>query len=208
VSRIEVWAVEESRVERMTVTPRAWALFLWLGVAWTLFGILILSFHVETLTALAVFSGAIFIAGGVSAVLNAWKLDGGHRRLLGVLGVLAVATGIVLLVWPHPTLYVVAVLVGWYLVVMGIVHFVQALFHTADRYWWAGLLLGLVELLIGSWAATYPGKSLSVFAALIGIYAVLHGIIEMFGAFAMRGLDRDLRVSAREGSLGMTRRPG
>jgi uncharacterized membrane protein HdeD (DUF308 family) len=194
VSRIEVWTIDDTHVSRMGPSPRKWWLFLALGVGWVLFAILLLSFHVETLGTLAIFTGVLFLAGGLSAVVNAWRLDGGQRVFLATFGVLATAAGIVLLAWPGPTLYVIAVLVGWYLVILGTVHFAQSLFHTSQRYWWVSMVLGLVELAIGAWAASYPGKSLNVFAALLGIYALIHGIVEIFAAFAMRGLERDLRV--------------
>jgi uncharacterized membrane protein HdeD (DUF308 family) len=196
VSRIEVWAIDESRVERMAEYPFAWRLLLVLGIAWILLAIVILSFHVETLTTLAAFTGIVFVAGGVSTILRVASIRRGRRWFSAALGAGALGLGVVLLAWPSPTLYVVAVMVGWYLVVMGIVHFVQALFRTFERYWWADLLLGLAEFVIGAWAASYPGKSLSVFATLIGVYALVHGVIQIFGAFALRGLERDLRVAA------------
>ena len=192
MSRIEVWAVDEGRVERITEHPFAWRLLLCLGIAWILLAIVILSYHVETLTALAVFTGIVFIAGGTSTIVRASSVRSRHRWLSVLFGLSGMALGVVLLLWPAPTMYVVAVMVGWYLVAMGIVHFVEALFHTYERYWWAGMLHGLAEFAIGAWAASYPGKSLSVFATLIGVYALVHGVLETFGAFALRGLERDL----------------
>lgn len=197
MGRIEVWAVDDTRVERLVAHPRMWWLFLGLGVAWVLFGALALSYHVETLTSLAVFTGAAFIAGGVSLVLEASKVRAAHRWLAAGVGVAAIGIGVVPLVVPRPTLYLLAVLVGWYLMVVGTVHLVQALFHTWDRYWWADLVLGLVEIAIGASAAAYPGKSLDVLAVLIGVYALVHGVVGIFDAFALRGLDRDLRVLER-----------
>lgn len=196
MSRIEVWAVDERRVERITEHPFFWRLRLGSGIAWILLAVVILSFHVETRTALAAFTGIVFIAGGASTIVRASSVRSRDRWLSVFLGLGGMGLGVVLLLWPAPTLYVIAVMVGWYLVVMGIVHFVQALFHTYERYWWTGMLQGLADFVIGAWTASYPGKSLSVFATLIGVYALVHGVLEIFGAFASRGLDRDLRVTA------------
>ncbi len=197
MSHIEVWAVDESRVEVMSDRPRRWPVLLALGIAWVLFAVAVLAFHVQTLTALAAFAGATFVAAGLTAVIGASTLERGRRWPMVVVGLAGVGLGVVPLVWPEPSLYFLAVLIGSFLVVSGVAHFVRALFHTAERYWWVGSVLGISEFLIGAWAAAYPGRSLTVFASLLGIYALVRGVLEIFGAFALRGLDRDLRVPSR-----------
>jgi uncharacterized membrane protein HdeD (DUF308 family) len=197
VSRIDAVVIDENSVTRITVSPRSWGVYLFLGIVWMLLGILIISYHVETLNVLAIFTGIAFLVGGITEIVDAFKLQSGYKWLVATSGVFAVAVGIVAIAWPQPTLYVIAVLIGWYLVLMGIVHVVVALFHTHQQYWWTGLVLGLFEFLIGAWAASYPGKSLRVFATLIGAYALIHGIIEIFAAFVVRGLERDVRAASR-----------
>ena len=54
------------------------------------------------------------------------------------------------------------------------------------------LILGILELLLGIWAAGYPGRALIVFVNLVGIYAVFYGVTELFAAFDLRGLGRRL----------------
>jgi uncharacterized membrane protein HdeD (DUF308 family) len=46
----------------------------------------------------------------------------------------------------------------------------------------------MVELLLGIWAAGYPGRSLFVFVNLVGIYAVFHGFAEVLIGFELRWL--------------------
>lgn len=197
MSRIEVWAVDESRVEVLTDRPGRWSALLALGIGWVLFAVLVLSYHVETLTTLAVFTGATFIAAGLTVAVSASTLERGRRWPMILLGLAGIGLGIVPLAWPQPSIYFLAVLIGWFLVVSGVAHFVCSLFHTAERYWWTGSLLGTAELVIGAWAAGYPGRSLEVFATLLGVYALVRGTLEIFGAFALRGLDRDLRMPSR-----------
>ena len=48
----------------------------------------------------------------------------------------------------------------------------------------------MVELLLGIWAAGYPGRSLFVFVNLVGIYAVFHGLGEVLTGFELRWLDQ------------------
>ena len=65
-------------------------------------------------------------------------------------------------------------------------------------WWWLGLILGILELLLGIWAAGYPGRSLFVFVNLVGIYAVVYGFTEVFAAFDLHGLDRRLERPVTE----------
>ena len=79
MSRIEVWAVDESRVEVMSEHPRRWSLLLVAGIGWVLFAVLLLTYHVETLAALAVFTGITFIAGGATEIATASTFERGRR---------------------------------------------------------------------------------------------------------------------------------
>jgi uncharacterized membrane protein HdeD (DUF308 family) len=54
------------------------------------------------------------------------------------------------------------------------------------------LILKILELLLGIWAAEYPGRSLFVFVNVVGIYAVFYGFAEVFAAFDLRGLGHRL----------------
>jgi uncharacterized membrane protein HdeD (DUF308 family) len=89
----------------------------------------------------------------------------------------------------HPVL-------AWFLVFKGVVDAVGALANRHRDWWWVGLLLGIVEFLLGIWAAGYPGRSLFVIVNLVGIYAMFHGFTEIFAAFALREFNNDPRRPA------------
>jgi uncharacterized membrane protein HdeD (DUF308 family) len=81
---------------------------------------------------------------------------------------------------------VLSLLLSWFLVFKGTVDAIGALADTHWDWWWVTLLLGVLEFLLGVWAAGYPGRSLFVFVNLVGIYALFHGFNEIFAAFALR----------------------
>ncbi len=164
---------------------RVWWWFLLLGVLWILFGMVVLSYRVGSLYALAVFVGFALLFGGVSHLAVAMRVRS-WRWLYLLAGILSILAGIITFAWPGRTLYVVSVLLSWYLVVVGIVHFVGALAGPKVDWWWTTLLLGLAEFLLGAWAVGYPGRSLLVFVNLVGIYALFHGVAEIFAAFSLR----------------------
>jgi uncharacterized membrane protein HdeD (DUF308 family) len=169
----------------------AWWLFLALGVLWILFGMFVLSYNAGSLLVLAIFAGVTFLMTGVNQVLAASRIQG-WRWLYLLGGALSILAGIVAFVWPGRTLLVLSVVLAWFLVFKGIVDIVAALSNHGRPYWWLGLILGILELLLGIWAAGYPGRSLFVFVNLVGIYAIFYGFTEVFAAFDLRGLGRRL----------------
>ena len=169
---------------------RVWWVVLLAGIIWVLFGMFVLSYRVGSLLALAVLAGVVFILGGINELMFAARTE--SWRWLHILsGILGIVAGAIAFIWPGRTLYVLAVLLSWYLVIFGIVHVVSALAGPKGDWWWILLLLGIAEFLLGAWAAGYPGRSLLVFVNLVGIYALFHGFTEIFGAFTLRGLHKD-----------------
>jgi uncharacterized membrane protein HdeD (DUF308 family) len=169
----------------------SWWLFLIIGILWILFGMFVLSYNVGSLLALAVFAGVTFLMTGITQVMTAGRVHD-WRWLYLVGGALSILTGILALVWPGRTLLVLAGILAWFLVFKGIVDIVGALSAHGRPYWWLGLLLGVLELLLGIWAAGYPGRSLFVFVNLVGAYAIFYGFTELFAAFDLRGLGHRL----------------
>jgi len=162
-----------------------WWSFLTLGVLWTLFGMFVLSYRVGSLAAVAAFVGVAFLFGGLTQLAVAGRVQSG-RWLFIVAGILGVAAGILTFVWPDITLYVVSILVAWYLVVFGILHLVGALAGPKVSYWWTGLLLGIAELVLGVWAIRSWQRSLVTLVTLVGVWAIFHGVSEIFAAFTLR----------------------
>jgi uncharacterized membrane protein HdeD (DUF308 family) len=167
-----------------------WWWFLTLGVLWTLFGTYVLSFRVGSLAAVAAFVSVAFLFGGVTQLMVAARVQS-WRWLFIIAGILGIAAGILTVVWPAITLYVVSVLVAWYLIVFGIVHLVGALAGPKLRYWWTQLLLGIAELVLGVWAVRSWQQSLVTLVTLVGVWAIFHGVNEIFAAFSVRQAGKD-----------------
>jgi len=174
---------------------RSWWLFLVIGILWILFGMFVLSYNVGSLLALAVLAGVTFIGTGITQVMTAGRAES-WRWLWVVGGVLSIIAGILAFVWPGRTLLVLAGILAWFLVFKGIVDVVGALASIGRAWWWIGLIVGILELLLGIWAAGYPGRSLFVFVNVVGIYAMFYGFGEIFAAFDLRRLDHTLDQAA------------
>jgi uncharacterized membrane protein HdeD (DUF308 family) len=162
-----------------------WWWFLTLGVLWTWFGMFVLSYRVGSLAAVAALVGVAFLFGGLTQLAVASRIKS-WRWLFIIAGILGVAAGILTFVWPGITLYVVAILVAWYLIVFGIMHLVGALAGPKLSYWWTQLLLGTAELVLGVWAVRSWQRSLLTLVTLVGVWAIFHGVSEIFAAFTLR----------------------
>jgi uncharacterized membrane protein HdeD (DUF308 family) len=76
--------------------------------------------------------GVALLFGGLTQLAVATRVQS-WRWLVIVAGILGVAAGILTFVWPAITLYVVAILVAWYLIVFGVMHLVGALAGPSRR---------------------------------------------------------------------------
>ena len=113
---------------------------------------------------------------------------GRHWGWILAFGIITLAVGVVVLIWPGRTLIVVAVLFGIQLIVMGIFRFVAA-FAAGDvgggsRVLYA--LLGVLSLIIGLYALRHVLITLLALALLLGIFWIVSGAIELFNALAHR----------------------
>jgi uncharacterized membrane protein HdeD (DUF308 family) len=168
-----------------------WWWFLVLGILWTAFGMFVLSYRAGSLAAVAALVGVGFLFGGITQLaLAAWIP--GWSWLFIVVGILAVAAGIMTFIWPGKTLYVVSIFVAWYLIAFGILHLISALAGPKLPWWWTRLLLGIAELVLGVWAVRSWERSLLTLLTLVGVWAIFHGVSEIFAAFALREAGRQV----------------
>jgi uncharacterized membrane protein HdeD (DUF308 family) len=169
----------------------SWWVFLLAGVISVVFGALILAID-WTVNGLAAFVGTLFIIQG-AAYLITKPLDGGTRSTNVIAGLLGIAAGIALLVWPGRGLYVLAVFIGAWIIVSGVMHIVGALANRQAPHWWLVLILGVIETPLGIWAIRRPGITLAILITLIGAWAIVMGIWEIVIAFEVRKLAQRLR---------------
>ena len=106
-----------------------------LGLLSVIIGILFLRHTEETVTTLAFLIGLFWVVGGIIEFFTAYSELGSPARGFRVgMGVLAFAAGVVTLVWPHLTLNVLAVIMGIWLIIYGILEIALSfqLRHLAD----------------------------------------------------------------------------
>ena len=166
---------------------RNWWVLLLNGALLVVAGFLIFSID-WTISSLAAFIGALFIFQGVMEALTT-GIDARVRRANVVTGLLSIATGVLIIVWPSPGLLAVAIILGAWLVVMGTIALSGA--FAARRIipdWWLLVLLGLAEVALGVLALANPGATLAALITVGGIWAVAIGVMRIILSFQVKRL--------------------
>ena len=168
---------------------RMWVWYLVGGILAVLFGFAVISEPVISLVALAVLASTFFIVIGVFHLVGSAPMMR-HRWMYMALGVLWIISGVIGIAWPGITLYVLTVLIGWSFLLFGLTDLIHALHTRHLPHWWYNLIRGVASLIIAFLALTDPGGTLGVLAVLLGIYSILFGVAEIFGAFSARHATR------------------
>jgi uncharacterized membrane protein HdeD (DUF308 family) len=105
-------------------------------------------------------------------------------------GVVSGLVGAMVLAWPGRTLTVVAVLFGVQLIAAGIFRFVAALASDGQTGAMHVLLamLGVLSFIAGLYALRHVLVTLTALALLLGIFWIVNGAMEVFGAMPYRGM--------------------
>jgi len=100
-----------------------------------------------------------------------------------VRGVIALLFGIGALAYPGPTVFILIIFFGVYVLVDGVTALVMGL---GERKRPAYVLLGLVSIAAGMFAIIRPGATALALLWLIGIWALVRGIGEIVAAIQIR----------------------
>ncbi len=160
------------------------------GILSVIFGFIVISYKNVSVTVLIYFASAYFIAVGIFMIVGSLGMLK-HRWLLATIGVLWIAAGIVGFVWPHITVYIIAILIGWSFLVFGVVDIIHSLSRRHLPHWWIQLIRGVASVVIAFLVIRHPGGTLTGIVILLGIWAILFGVIEIAGAFSARHAVRD-----------------
>lgn len=180
--------LDQAAAEKLST---GWWILLVAGITSVVAGILILTIN-WTVEDLALFVAILFIVRGVFTLAGR-PIDGSGRGWNIFTGALEIVVGISFLAWPEPSLLVLAIFIGSWVVVSGIFTIIGAIANRHDMsLWWLYLIFGIVEVPLGIVLLNRPGLTLAVAIAMAGIWAILVGTLEIVGAFEVKDLPRKL----------------
>jgi uncharacterized membrane protein HdeD (DUF308 family) len=173
--------------EAVAEAARYWWLFLVTGIIWLLVSIIILRFDYKSVAAISILFGVIVLFFGVNELFAVFATHGWWRIGHGLLGVIFVVIGIVAFVHPGDTFRALAAVISFFFIFKGFFDIIVSIATKEESsVWWLLLTAGIVEVLIGFWAAGYYGRSAVLLVAWVGISALFRGITEIVFAFKLR----------------------
>ena len=178
-----------SRLSSPTIgTGVAWWLFLITGALWFVIAWVVLRFDLTSVAAVSVLAGVVILLAGVAELFNAF-IAPGWKWLHAILGAVFIITGGIAFFRPGGTFAMLAAFIGWYLLFKGMLDIILA-FATKDANdaWWLGLIIGIIEVGLGFWAAGSFGRSAALLIMFVGAIALTRGITDIVLAFRLRKL--------------------
>jgi uncharacterized membrane protein HdeD (DUF308 family) len=163
-----------------------WWVFLITGPLWILIAWIVLRFNYRSVAAIAVLAGTVILLAAIAEAYMAFTSPG-WKWLHGILAVLFLITGIVCFIHPGNTFFWLAAFIGWYLLFKGIADIMLSFFTKSENdAWWLGLIVGILEVMIGFWAAGRWGRSAYLLIVFVGVIALARGITDIVNAFRLR----------------------
>jgi uncharacterized membrane protein HdeD (DUF308 family) len=174
----------------LDLLTRNWWLVALRGLLAILFGILALVWPQVTLEALILFFGAYALLDGLFTLFSALTARRRYEQWIRwvVFGLLGFVLGLLVLVWPRATSLVLVFLIAARALLVGVFEIIAAveLRREITGEWLLGLS-GILSVAFGVLLLIWPGSGIVALAWLIGIYAILFGVLLVVLAFRLRG---------------------
>lgn len=182
---------------------RNWWLVVLRGVAAVLFGLLALLWPGLTLVALAVVFGVYALVDAGAVGYAALRTGRGTRAPLMVQSVLTLIVGLVALLWPLAAVVALVFVVGAWAVITGVGEIITAVRLRAQiSSEWLLIFVGALSVIFGLLLWFWPLEGAQALVFVIGIYAIVFGVVLAVAGFRLRSADGRREDSEDEGSQG------
>jgi uncharacterized membrane protein HdeD (DUF308 family) len=188
-------ALEETGI----ALSKLWWLWLVAGFVWIVIALVILQFDQASVTTVGVLIGIMFLLSGFQQIMFGSLAGGWLQLVLFLFGILMLIAGVISLISPENTFAAIADILGFLFLIVGTFWIIQA-FGERDynQFWWFGLISGIALIVLAFWTGgqffIHRAYVLLVFA---GIWALFHGVNDIFRAFQLRELGKLTREAVR-----------
>jgi len=181
--RTPIWSRTNAGLARLA---GPWWLFLVTGIAWLLIAWIALRFTPASVATVGALMGVLFLFGLVDEILLASSRSS-WRWLHIVMAVIYLFGACWAFAQPFDAFWTLASILGLLLIFRGTLDIItSAEARDINRAWWLGMVAGILEILLGFWAAQ---QYLSVQGALllvwVGLFALFRGISGIVVAFEL-----------------------
>ena len=171
------------------VLGRHWWILALRGLVAILFGVMAFAWPRITLAILVLLFGAYALVDGVFAIVAAVSAPKELRKwwMLLIEGLIGVGVGVVSFVWPGITALALLWLIAFWAVLTGILEIGTAIqLRKVIEGEWLMILSGILSILFGLLLVVMPGAGALAVIWIIGLYAVIFGVLLVALAFRMR----------------------
>jgi uncharacterized membrane protein HdeD (DUF308 family) len=171
------------------ILSRYWWMTLLRGLFWILFGIVIFTRPGITLLSLTLALGVIMFIDGLINAVNAFSGRREHDDwwVILLVGLAGIGIGVLTFYNPRATAFAVVLYVAIWAIATGLLEIVEAVRlrkQIQGEFWLA--LAGIASVAFGVMLAARPGVGALTILWLIGIYAIVFGVIMLLLAFRVR----------------------
>ena len=164
-----------------------WWLLLITGIGWILVGLIVLRFDYTSVSAISILFGAVAIAAGVMEIGVMLLAHSWWKVLHVALAIIFIAVGVVAFVHPGDTFRALAAVFSFLLIFAGTFDIIISISTRQEiEVWWLQLIGGIIEVVLGFWAAGYYGRSAVLLIAWVAAFAVIRGVRDIVLAFRIR----------------------
>jgi uncharacterized membrane protein HdeD (DUF308 family) len=174
------------RLSILNAFARNWWVLLIRGVLALLFGLMAFALPGLTLVTLVLLYALYVIADGLTAL---WVGGSSRAWSFGLVGILGIVAGIFTFVYPGITAIALLYLIAVWAIVRGIFEIVTAIqLRKEISNEWTLILGGIISIVFGLVLAARPGVGALAMVWVVGVYALVFGLITIVLAFRVRGL--------------------
>ena len=173
----------------------ATALFITGAIA-IIFGIIATAWPMASALALVFMWGIYALVDGVISLVLAFRPEGSTARVwLIINGILGIIAGLWVVFQPIAGAVVLAWVLGFWMLVRGIMEFAAAFSHGNVRPRWLVILGGVLWVLAGILFLANHGSAALAIALWLGILAIIWGITLIAAGFTVRKAAKDAGVA-------------
>lgn len=168
-----------------------WWVLLLRGLIAIAFGVAAIVWPGLTLWVLIVLFGAYTLVDGVLEIWAGFRNRGVHDRwwvdiLIGIVGVVA---GVLVISWPGLSALALIYIIAAWMVIIGVLQIITAIrMRAVIPNEWLLVLSGVLSVALGAIFFAFPGSGAVGLVWVIGIYAILFGVLLAILSFRLRSL--------------------
>ena len=188
--------LEPQLKEGEEILARIWKVTALRGILAIAFAVVILVWPSIGLTALIALFGAFALVSGVTTIIGAFSfhMNGGDRAWLVIDGILGIAVGVVVFVWPDLSALGLLYAIAAWAIATGILEMSLAFVVPVSGGRKLLLVLGgLLSVAFGVIMFGHPGAGAIALLSLIGAFAFVSGVMQIALAVELRSVAVEMK---------------